>query len=84
MRLPVVARRIGAHAFRRDVTDGECVGEIAFCVYEPQHAGQDPSGCPSFPLVIAYEGGLYHFYSAVSGKYPTEVRGIAVARSQPW
>ena len=27
MRLPVVARRIGAHAFRRDVTDGECVGE---------------------------------------------------------
>ena len=40
--------------------------------------------CPSFPLVIAYEGGLYHFYSAVSGKYPTEVRGIAVARSQPW
>jgi len=21
----------------------QCVGETAFCVYEPQHAGQDPS-----------------------------------------
>jgi hypothetical protein len=36
------------------------------------------------PSVITHEGGLYHFYCAVSGKYPNEVRGIAVARSQPW
>jgi Glycosyl hydrolases family 32 N-terminal domain len=36
------------------------------------------------PSVIFHEGTLYHFYCAVSGKYPDEVRGIAVARSQSW
>lgn len=36
------------------------------------------------PSVITHEGMLYHFYCAVSGKYPNEVRGIAVARSKPW
>jgi predicted GH43/DUF377 family glycosyl hydrolase len=36
------------------------------------------------PSVITHEGILYHFYCAVSGKYPNEVRGIAVARSKPW
>jgi predicted GH43/DUF377 family glycosyl hydrolase len=36
------------------------------------------------PSVIFHEGALYHFYCAVSGKYPNEVRGIAVARSRPW
>jgi len=36
------------------------------------------------PSVIYHEGVLYHFYCAVSGKYPNEVRGIAVARSKPW
>jgi predicted GH43/DUF377 family glycosyl hydrolase len=36
------------------------------------------------PSVITHEGVLYHFYCAVSGKYPNEARGIAVARSQPW
>jgi predicted GH43/DUF377 family glycosyl hydrolase len=36
------------------------------------------------PSVITQEGILYHFYCAVSGKYPSEVRGIAVARSKPW
>ncbi len=36
------------------------------------------------PSVIYYQGMLYHFYCAVSGKYPNEVRGIAVARSKPW
>ena len=24
-------------------TDGQCVGEIVFCVHEPQHVAQDPS-----------------------------------------
>ena len=24
-------------------TDGQCVGEMIFCVLEPQYAGQDPS-----------------------------------------
>jgi hypothetical protein len=36
------------------------------------------------PSVIFHEGTLYHFYCAVSGQYPNEVRGIAVARSRPW
>lgn len=36
------------------------------------------------PCVIYHDGALYHFYCAVSGKYPNEVRGIAVARSRPW
>jgi hypothetical protein len=36
------------------------------------------------PSVIYHTGALYHFYCAVSGKYPNEARGIAVARSRPW
>ncbi len=36
------------------------------------------------PSLIYHNGALYHFYCAVSGKYPNEVRGIAVARSKPW
>jgi hypothetical protein len=36
------------------------------------------------PSVIFRKGMLYHFYCAVAGKYPNEVRGIAVARSKPW
>jgi predicted GH43/DUF377 family glycosyl hydrolase len=35
------------------------------------------------PSVIFHDGVLYHFYCAVSGKYPNEVRGIAIARSKP-
>jgi hypothetical protein len=34
--------------------------------------------------VIYHQGALYHFYCAVSGKYPAETRGIGVARSRPW
>jgi hypothetical protein len=36
------------------------------------------------PSVIFHEDALYHFYCAVSGKYPQNVRGIGVARSKPW
>ena len=36
------------------------------------------------PSLIYHDGALYHFYCAVSGKYPDEIRGIAVARSKPW
>ncbi len=36
------------------------------------------------PCVIYHDGALYHFYCAVSGKWPHEVRGISVARSTPW
>lgn len=35
------------------------------------------------PSVIFHAGVLYHFYCAVAGKYPNEVRGIAVATSRP-
>ncbi|MGA7341956.1 MAG: hypothetical protein WBE72_03410 [Terracidiphilus sp.] len=36
------------------------------------------------PCVIFHDGALYHFYCAVSHQWPHEVRGISVARSQPW
>jgi predicted GH43/DUF377 family glycosyl hydrolase len=36
------------------------------------------------PSVVYYKGCLYHFYCAVSGRYPHEVRGISVARSRSW
>jgi len=36
------------------------------------------------PSVISHAGNLYHFYCAVSGKWPNEKRGISVARSRPW
>jgi hypothetical protein len=36
------------------------------------------------PCVIFHDGALYHFYCAVSGKWPHEVRGVSVARSKPW
>ena len=36
------------------------------------------------PSVVFHQGALYHFYCAVSGKYPNEVRGISVARSKAW
>jgi predicted GH43/DUF377 family glycosyl hydrolase len=36
------------------------------------------------PSVIAWNGAFYHFYTAVSGQYPHDIRGISVARSRPW
>lgn len=36
------------------------------------------------PSVIYHKGELYHFYCAVAGKWPNEVRGLAVAKSRPW
>ena len=36
------------------------------------------------PSVIAWNGDFYHFYTAVSGKYPNDIRGISVARSRRW
>jgi hypothetical protein len=36
------------------------------------------------PCVLFHDGVLYHFYCAVAGKWPHEVRGISVARSRPW
>jgi predicted GH43/DUF377 family glycosyl hydrolase len=36
------------------------------------------------PSLIYRDGTLYHFYCAVSGKWPNDVRGLSVARSKPW
>ncbi|WP_052508071.1 glycoside hydrolase family protein [Sphingomonas hengshuiensis] len=36
------------------------------------------------PSVLFHQGDLYHFYCAVSGKWPNDVRGLAVARSRAW
>jgi len=36
------------------------------------------------PSVVYHQGALYHFYCAVSGKWPNEVRGISVSRSRQW
>ena len=36
------------------------------------------------PSVVWHEGALYHYYCAVAGRYPNEVRGISLARSRPW
>lgn len=36
------------------------------------------------PAVIYHDGALYHFYCAVSGNWPNDTRGLAVARSKPW
>ncbi|MGF7149853.1 putative GH43/DUF377 family glycosyl hydrolase [Sphingomonas zeicaulis] len=36
------------------------------------------------PAIISYAGDLYHYYCAVSGKWPDETRGISLARSRPF
>jgi predicted GH43/DUF377 family glycosyl hydrolase len=36
------------------------------------------------PALVSHKGDLYHFYCAVGGRYPNEVRGISVTRSRPW
>ena len=36
------------------------------------------------PSVVWHNRALYHFYCAVSGKWPNEIRGISVASSRPW
>lgn len=36
------------------------------------------------PAIIYHDGALYHFYCAVSGDWPNDVRGLSVARSVPW
>ncbi len=36
------------------------------------------------PSVVFHQSALYHFYCAVFGKWPNEIRGISVARFRPW
>jgi predicted GH43/DUF377 family glycosyl hydrolase len=57
------------------------VNEILIDVGAPGTVDEDYAHKPS---VIFHDGALYHFYCAVSGKYPNDVRGISVARSKPW
>lgn len=57
------------------------VNEILIDVGKP---GDVDSTFAHKPSVIYRQGALYHFYCAVSGKYPDEIRGISVARSKPW
>lgn len=51
---------------------------------EPGPPGTIDSTFAHKPSLIYHQGALYHFYCAVSGTYPNELRGIAVARSKPW
>lgn len=57
------------------------VNRILIDVGEP---GSVDSTYAHKPSVVDHGGALYHFYCAVSGKWPHEVRGISVARSTPW
>lgn len=34
------------------------------------------------PALVSWHGDLYHFYCAVSGKWPNDLRGISVARTR--
>lgn len=56
-------------------------GEILVDVGSP---GSVDSTYAHKPSVLWRRGVLYHFYCAVAGRYPNEVRGISVARSRPW
>lgn len=56
-------------------------GQILIDVGPPGSIDDDYAHKPS---LIAHDGALYHFYTAVSGKWPNDIRGISVARSRPW
>ena len=51
---------------------------------DPGPAGSVDDDYAHKPSVITHDGTLYHFYCAVSGKWPNDIRGISVARSKPW
>lgn len=57
------------------------VPEILIDVGPPGSLDEDYAHKPS---LISSRGALYHFYCAVSGRWPNEIRGISVARSRPW
>jgi predicted GH43/DUF377 family glycosyl hydrolase len=68
-------------ALGRDPYHFTKVNEILIDAGAPGTVDEDYAHKPS---VIFHDGILYHFYCAVSGKYPNDVRGISVARSRPW
>jgi beta-xylosidase len=57
------------------------VGEILIDTGAPGSVDETYAHKPS---VMWREGALYHFYCAVSGRYPRETRGISVASSRPF
>jgi len=57
------------------------VPEIMIDVGPPGSIDEDYAHKPS---LISWRRDLYHFYCAVSGKWPNDLRGIAVARSRRW
>ena len=57
------------------------VAEIMIDVGPPGSIDEDYAHKPS---MISHHGDLYHFYCAVGGRWPNDVRGISVARSRPW
>lgn len=57
------------------------VGEV---LVEPGPEGAVDNPYAHKPSLVAHKGDLYHFYCAVGGKWPDEVRGITVARSRAW
>lgn len=65
----------------RDPFDFQKSGEIMVDVGPP---GSVDSTYAHKPSMIFHSGTLYHFYCAVSGQWPDEIRGVAVARSKPW
>jgi predicted GH43/DUF377 family glycosyl hydrolase len=68
-------------AIGRDPLHFDKVSEVMIDVGGP---GAVDSVYAHKPSVISWRGDLYHFYCAVSGKWPDETRGISVARSRPW
>ena len=68
-------------ALGRDPFHFEKTGQIMVDVGAPGTVDDTYAHKPS---LIAHDGALYHFYCAVSGKWPNDIRGISVARSKPW
>jgi len=68
-------------ALGHDPYDFEKVNEIMIDRGAPGTVDEDYA---HKPCVLFHDGALYHFYCAVSGKWPHDVRGISVARSKPW
>jgi predicted GH43/DUF377 family glycosyl hydrolase len=68
-------------ALGRDPLRFEKIDEVLIDVGKPGSVDDDYAHKPA---LVFDRGDLYHFYCAVSGPYPNDVRGISVARSRPW
>ena len=62
------------------ITSGHLVDEVLIDIGAP---GTIDEKFAHKLAVIYHDGALYHFYCAVSGKWPNDTRGLAVARSKP-